>query len=148
MLVFSVYIPASSVVYVQYTPSSKRNLSSKILHKFLPIYFFMLTKLLHNQTFISQIYKNMSILQNKCFAGQHWPSSFRATDFSWWRFFAWSLSWSPAGGRGSCAQVLRNSRLSPASDRLRDIGTPKCRFWRHCACQFGDTISDDNIGAN
>ena len=51
-------------------------------------------------------------------------------------------------GRGSCAQVLRNSRLSPASGRLREIGTPKCRFWRHCACQFGDTISDDNIGAN
>ncbi len=24
------------------------------------------------------------------------------------------------GGRVSCAQVLRNSRLSPASDRLRD----------------------------
>ena len=52
------------------------------------------------------------------------------------------------GGRVSCAQVLRNSRLSPASGRLRDIGTPKCRFWRHCSCQFGDTISDDNIGAS
>ena len=44
MLVFSVYIPASSVVYVQYTPSSKRNLSSKILHKSLPTYFLMLTE--------------------------------------------------------------------------------------------------------
>ena len=52
------------------------------------------------------------------------------------------------GGRVSCAQVLRNSRLSPASGRLRDIGTPKCRLWRHCSCQFGDTISDDNIGAS
>lgn len=90
----------------------------------------------------------MSILQNKCFAGQHWPSSIRATDFSWWRFFAWSSTWSPAGGRGSCAQVLRNSRLSPASGRLRGIGTPKCRLWRHFSCQFGDTISDDNIGAS
>ena len=45
MLVFSVYIPASSVVYVQYTPSSKRNLFSKILHKSLPTYFFMLAKI-------------------------------------------------------------------------------------------------------
>ena len=31
-------------MYVQYTPSSKINLSSKILHKSLPTYFFMLTK--------------------------------------------------------------------------------------------------------
>ena len=30
----------SSVVYVQYTPSSKRNLSSKIHYKSLPTYFF------------------------------------------------------------------------------------------------------------
>ena len=52
------------------------------------------------------------------------------------------------GGWVSFVQVFLNSRLSPAFDRLRDIGTPKCRFWRHCACQFGDTISDDNIGAN
>ena len=52
------------------------------------------------------------------------------------------------GGRGSCAQVLRNSRLSPASCRLRGIGIPRCRLWRHCACQFGDTITDDNIGAS
>jgi len=42
--VFSVYIPASSVVCVQHTPSSKRNLSSKILHKSLPTYFLTLTK--------------------------------------------------------------------------------------------------------
>ena len=40
MRVFSVYIPFVSVVYVQYTPSSKRNLSSNILHKSLPTYFF------------------------------------------------------------------------------------------------------------
>ena len=44
MRVFSVYIPASSVVCVQHTPSSKRNLSSKILHKSLPTYFLTLTK--------------------------------------------------------------------------------------------------------
>ena len=52
------------------------------------------------------------------------------------------------GGRVSCAQVLRNSRLSPVFGRLCDIGTPKCRLWRHYSYQFGDTISDDNIGAS
>ncbi len=31
-------------MYLQYTPSSKRNLSSKILHKSPPIYFLTLTK--------------------------------------------------------------------------------------------------------
>ncbi len=41
--VVSVAFPFSSVVYVQYTPSSKRNLSSKILHKSLPTYFLTLT---------------------------------------------------------------------------------------------------------
>ena len=38
----------SSVVYVQYTPSSKRNLPSKILYKSLPTYFLTLTK--YNKT--------------------------------------------------------------------------------------------------
>ena len=40
----------SSVVYVQYTPSSKRNLSSKILHKSLPTYYFMLTKVNYSES--------------------------------------------------------------------------------------------------
>ena len=73
----------SSVVYVQYTPSSKRNLSSKIHHKSLPTYFLTLTKkILANISIYERIIISfLSMLPDMPYAGIPVPACLKVVVF-------------------------------------------------------------------
>ena len=45
--------------------------------------------------------------------------------------------------RSGAPQFAPEPRLQPAARHWNF----KCRLWRRCVCRFGNTISDDNIGA-